>query len=118
MTTEKKLTISMTRRPPISVAPSQWGTIADARWYAGAIECQASEDGYLRVRRHADGRAIVYGQRGIGPGGMPAGYRSRYGGEILAAGADIAAAILRVAESCGLEMIAEECIADLPAEEM
>jgi hypothetical protein len=113
-------TITLTSRPPVQIRDGQWPLIAHAYWHDGQVECQANRKGWLRVRQHADGRTIIYG-----------GYDSNWpkepdlrGGELLIPldgeraidGRALAAAVHRVATSVHCEQIAEECIADLPAE--
>ena len=118
-TAAKRIKITLTNRAPVTIDPAQWGTIANAGWYSGQYECQANEIEFLRVRRHADGRVIVYGVRESGPGGMPMSYVGARGGELVLAGRSIAAAIQRVGESIDAqESTISECIAALPAEEL
>ncbi|MHB8388057.1 MAG: hypothetical protein ACYDBH_00585 [Acidobacteriaceae bacterium] len=71
----------------------------------------------LRVRQHADGRAIIYA---VLDAATPwTGSESRRGGELLGAGNDIPAAIRRVGDDCSIpDSIIRECVADLPAEEI
>ena len=69
---------------------------------------------WIRVRRHADGRALVYGR--VEGATAWTGTGDWAGGELIDAGADIAAAIRRVGESGGIvDRVIRECIADLPA---
>ena len=107
-------TITLTSRPPVKIRDDQWPIIANDRWWAGEIEVQADRSGWLKVRQHADGRTIVYG-----------GYDTRWqgdhelrAGELLDKGANVAAAIHRVAESVNAQRIAESTIAELSAEEI
>lgn len=112
---KSRKTITLTDRAPITIDPAKWGVIARASgWHGGAIEMQANEEWALYVRQHDDGRAVVYGYRDRGNGGMPLSYRGTYGGELLAAGDDIPAAIRRVGKRVGAMDIIDECIADLP----
>lgn len=124
-TTETKTrTITLTGRAPVKINDAQWPVLAEAGGdaYVGtdsAIRTQLRQrseiDTYtLKVRQHADGRALVYGVMDAAYGST--GYR---GGELLTRTDDIATAIRRVGESCKLpEHIIRECIADLPAEEI
>lgn len=130
-TTETKTrTITLTGLPPVKIREDQWPTIAEASGdsYRGndyARHQQAVHQGEcdkytLKVRQHADGRALVYGilDAAISAWNAPAGGEDFRGGE-LAQGADIPAAIRRVGESCHLpDSIIRECIADLPAVEL
>lgn len=110
MSESKHRTITLTDRAPVRIRQDLWPIVAAASEHDGKVESQAVRTWTLRVRQHADGRAIVYGV-----------YRSNWegargaaGGELCEAGADLAAAIHRVAATCECEAIAGECIADLP----
>jgi hypothetical protein len=118
-TTAKTRTITLTGRAPVRVREDLWPVIASARRHDGQVECQANHRWHLTVRRHADGRTIVYGSEAGGEGGVMRGYEPAFAGELLEAGADIASTILRVAGDarCSRAM-ADECIADLPAEDL
>ena len=136
-----KLTIPLSERRPVTIDKSEWPLIASADWHAGEHKSQASEVAYLRVRQHADGRTLVYGDRDSGPGGMRAGYRATHAGyllvphasapESMVAGpagplishrdvdpAEIVRAIRRVAGAIGHDDLGSECVADLPAESL
>lgn len=125
MTTDKKTTtITMSDRAPLRVDTELWGVIAQAHWHNGAIEVQANEVAYIKVRDHDDGRRLVYGDRDRGNGGMPAGYRGKAAGylvEAIEGKADeqgTIRAIRRVAGVLDMPELADECIADLPAEDL
>lgn len=129
-TTTKTRTITMTDRPPVRIREDEWPTIAvgsDA-WHDGEIRAQANRTrtAWIRVRQHADGRAVVYGYYD---------YSSHFQGErdetvragyLIAPGKDLAATIRRVeatlvgdgADEAMTARVAAECIADLPAEDL
>lgn len=122
-------TITMTDRPPVRIRPDDWPIVAaaDGDSFTGsdpARHQQALQRGevdkyVLKVRRHANGRTIVYGTlRSAHPGwNQPAGGIDWRGGELLADGENEPAAIRRVGEDAGIpEHLIRECIADLPAE--
>lgn len=118
MTTEttapKTRVITLTDRPPIKIKEDEWPVIAESRWYEGQYDFQANRDGWLKVRQHADGRSIVYGA-------FDSEFQTESnlrGGVLLDKGADIAAAINRVAATCNATQCAADCIADLPPEEI
>ena len=124
----KRLTIPLSESAPVAIDRDAWPVIARADWYDGKVECQANEEAYLVVRQHGDdGRRLVYGDRDRGPGGMPQGYRGRHAGYLLPA-LDAAAgtpdddatirALRRVAGVLGLDYLADEAIAALPAREL
>lgn len=110
----KTRTVTLTGRAPVIIVEADWGVIARAGWHDGEIRSQANQSCFLVVRQHDDGRALVYG-----------GYDSQWrgdpdlrGGELLAPGADIPAAISRVGYTVGAQRCIADCIADLPAEEI
>lgn len=111
----KTRTIPLTDRPPVRIREDLWPTIAVAKDYDSEFECQANRTWALRVRQHQDGRAVVYGSYET----RWRGERDITAGELLTAGDDIPAAILRTAQAIGAsDRLAQECIADLPAEEL
>ncbi len=117
--TPKTRTITLTGRAPVTIREDEWPVIASAKYTPGAMRNGTPVPDYetdthtLRVRQHADGRAIVYGVTAASTAWT--GTEDWRGGELLPAGEDIAAAIARVGERM-LDRVARECIADLPAE--
>ena len=120
MTTEsKRRTITLTDRAPVRIVDSEWPRIARGSGHDGEVECQANHQWFINVRQHADGRTIVYGGVIEGLGGMRAGESEHRGGEMLTPGSDLAAAIRRVGDDCGVrDETVRECIASLPAEDL
>lgn len=61
----KKLTITLTDRPPVKIVEADWPIIAESSWgdHDGQVECQANRkwSAWLKARQHDDGRTIVYG---------------------------------------------------------
>ena len=61
----KTLTITLTDRPPVKIIDADWPVIAHGSYdrHDGQVESEANRIWSLsiRVRRHADGRLIVYG---------------------------------------------------------
>jgi hypothetical protein len=123
---DKKRTITLTGRPPVSIVEAAWPVIAhakgdscdDASRYQ-QMECQDELDRYyLTARQHNDGRTLVYGvliTRGFTASPQP-DYR---GGVLLPEGMDVASALANVGSECGLPAsLIREAIADLPAEEL
>lgn len=106
--------ITLTNAPPVRVRDEQWPLIASSFLYDGRSAHQSERSRWLRVRRHEDGRVIVYG----GLDTRINGERGLRGGEILADGENVAAAIRRVAASVDAAEIAIDCIADLPPVEL
>lgn len=133
--TSPHLTITLTGRPPVRILKADWPLIASATddRYDSEHQCQANREAAwaLRVRQHADGRAIVYAVYH---------YTSRWAGEpeyhvraghLLAPGADIPAAILALTDELETRMpddaewghgyfqrLGHECVAALPAVEI
>lgn len=108
--------ITLTGRAPIVIQQADWPEIAKASAHdAREFECDANRRWAIRVRRHQDGRAIVYGT-----------YTTRFQGEhdlragaFLAAGDDVAEAIQTVADHLHApDRLAQECIEELPAVEV
>lgn len=127
-TESKTRTITLTDRAPVKIREQDWPEIASAKDWDNEHEFQANRRWNLRVRQnHQDGRTIVYGTYSS----QYQGERGAAAGEILSPpeGAkikaddwliwdEIPAAIKRVARLCGCEQIGDECIADLPAQEI
>lgn len=124
-TPRRTRTITLSDRPPVRIAEDEWPTIAKAEgdsWtsldysrYQQALNQGELDEWWMRVRQHADGRAIVYGR--YSTGWNPQG-EEWAGGALLAAGEDIASAIRRVGEDHVPDRCIRECIADLPAEQI
>lgn len=127
---DNKLTITLTGRTPVRVNKDEWPILASAfeDEYDNEHKFQANRvsEWTLKVRRNADGRAIVYGIYNYETRWQGEKNRNVRGGELVAADADIPAVIRRVAadmeemsDSDGMFLrLARECIADLPAEEL
>ena len=129
----KTRTITLTGRRPISIDESEWPIIARASGddYNGndpALHQQASDQGQLdeyslRVRQHADGRAIVYGTYTEGWNTDHDGLT--HAGEIVTnpvgdlSEGRIENALERVGQTLGVpDQLVADCIADLPAEKL
>jgi len=117
----KTRTITLTDRRPVTIREEEWPVLASARddsWtnYTRPAPAHEVDVYHLVVRQHADGRALVYAVVDASPAWT--GTESYRGGEFLAAGADVPAAIRRVGEAAHSipESVIRECIADLPAE--
>jgi hypothetical protein len=126
------LTITLTGRPPVRIAKADWPIIAEGRAFAhdGQVPKQANAKttAWIRVRRHADGRAIVYGlwdhDTVWGDG------RSVRAGRLLKADESMPEAIKAVGDELAacrgedllppqaIDDIVRDCIADLPAEQL
>jgi hypothetical protein len=116
-----KRTITLTDRPPVRIDEDNWGIIAMASDHDNQYECQANTVWSIRVRQHDDGRTIVYAVKDSGPGGQYLGFKASRAGELLDKECtmdDICAAIRRVGEYADCADLIDDCIADLPAEEI
>lgn len=129
----KTRTITLTGRRPVTIDEAEWPVIARASDddYQGndpALHQQASDQGELdeytlRVRQHADGRAIVYGTY---TEGWHTGHEGlTHAGEIVTnppgdySARRIEDAVERVGETLGIPaQLVADCIADLPAERL
>jgi hypothetical protein len=129
----KTRTITLTGRRPVTIDEAEWPLIARASGddYDGndpARHQQASDQGELdeyalRVRQHADGRAIVYGTYTEGWNTAHEGLT--HAGEIVAtplndySAGRIEDALERVGKTLGVpDQLVADCIADLPAERL
>lgn len=129
-TKPETITICLTDRPPVRIRKDAWPAIATARysWHDGQIECQANRTrrAHITVRRHADGRAVVYGSwiydtHWQGESGVTIRH-----GVFVYRGGDVLAAIRRVgaalsgdgADPAVVRDLVRECIQALPAEEL
>lgn len=101
----KARTITLSDRAPIRIDEAEWPTIARAATIVDGVGCT------IHVRQHADRRTIVYGVLGT-ESPRRAGYLLLGGYSPL----DLAARIRDVAVTLGHRSLADQCIADLPAE--
>lgn len=111
----RKLTITMSDRRPVKIDKDQWPIVAEGREWDGELECQSACAWRVVVRRHADGRAIVYGVRRT----YWRGEFDLRAGVLLAAPDDAAliAAITTIADALGgAGMAGQRCVAALPPE--
>lgn len=131
---EKKIKVVLTRRPPVLILESEWPYIATSedKEYDGQYESQANRiSGWdLDVRQHEKGCSLVYGRYRYDSNWRGEASHDIRGGEKLPAGANVVAAIERVAEWMREQVsrerpddadaflrLANECIASLPAED-
>lgn len=56
-------TIHLTNAPPVEIVEDEWPIVARALWTDDANTGAAKERAYVRIRRHRDGRYLVYGLR-------------------------------------------------------
>lgn len=141
MTDSKKLTVTLSGRPPVRIAVDDWPIIAEAtdRNWEGEFEFQSfrTSKASIRVRQHSDGRAIIYGSYSFDTHFQDGKCIELRGGELLDcdAAADrlrVVRAIEDVAEQLaerlahaggdrfGMDMteLGQQCVADLPAEDI
>lgn len=115
------LRVTLTGRAPVAIVKTDWPVVAravddtrDDGDFTGYSPAGMNHKWVLRVRRHGDGRVLVYGTAEH-EGGVGEPYRA--GGRLLTSDSDIPGAIYAVAESLKIERwLADRCIADLPAE--
>lgn len=116
--------IAMSDRRPLKINDEAWPVIACVFWYNKQHKCQANTRARIAVREHADGRRIVYGYDTAGPGGQYAGTINPHAGYLVSSrdgrpdDDETIRAIRRVAGVLGRTHLGDECIADLPSEEI
>jgi hypothetical protein len=136
-TQRKQRTITLTGNRPVAIYEDEWPVIASSGWsdYDNQYEFQANRkaDARLKVRKHEDGRSIVYGTYR---------YRTNFQNEddvhaaagrllgIADGDSGIFAAIRSVTDCLSSydslpgnwqpdwRLLADQCIADLPAEQL
>jgi len=137
MTAEKSKTrtITLTARPPVKIREDEWPVIAHGKYHHhdNQYEFQANRLWKMdvRVRQHADGRAIVYGVYDY-----DTAFRTERGflakaGLVVDQGADLVDAIRTVGETLAdaaseaehdfgadISAAVRDCIAELPAQEL
>lgn len=133
MTTTTR-TITLTGRPPVTIHSANWPEIASAieKGWDGEYEFQAArrETAWVRVRKHADGRAIVYSGYAYSSAWRGERDDARKAGVLLppaSSAQQICDAIQRVCEAMPTprllredlwDALANEAIASMPAEEL
>jgi hypothetical protein len=116
-TPKKKITIALSEASPVKIVAEDWPVIANAKNHDGEVESQANRIWTIKVRRHTDGRTIVYGDYDT----HWQHERCKQAGYLLAADAGDDAtirAIRRVAGVIGDNELADAVIGDLPAHEI
>jgi hypothetical protein len=128
------LTITLTDRQPVRISKANWPILAEAEecWFDGEYESQANRKStwHICVRRHADGRAIVYATFSYVTNWVGERCREYAEGRMLAADSDVQDVVTAIYIVAG-DMsdcddgdpsrwlaIAKQCIAALPAEEL
>ena len=128
------ITVALSDARPVKINTEEWPLIARADEHDGQVECQANTVAKIKVRRHADGRTLVYGYTEAGGGGQYVGMRNPHAGYLIPSiytvpsipgsalreGAEDEGvrAIRRVAGAIGYDHLGSDVIADLPAEEI
>lgn len=138
--TPEKLLIRLTDARPVRIVAADWPCLAAARqdWWNGELESQANRSSYWRLRvRRRGSQWLVYGWYEHGTQWRGEESHEHYRGERLDCGdsdeeAQVAAVIEAVKRVCSdlgdlpaysddasqWELLAQECIADLPAVEL
>lgn len=129
----KQRTITLTDRPPVRVREDQWPVIAHGSYknWDNQYDFQANRTWKIdiRVRRHEDGRAIVYGLYDYDTHFQNEKCEAHKVGALLAPDGDLPSTIKEAAEQMikrvsdddmhwHIRAAADECIADLPAQEL
>lgn len=128
-----KRTITLTGRPPVTIAEDSWPIIASAgdKEFDNQYEFQANQISKwgVFVRQHDDGRAIVYATYSYTSNWQGSRSYAAKAGVLLDAGSDIVDAIEEVCRDVAgqechgddcerWDTLCRECVADLPAEEL
>ena len=119
MSDDETRVIPMTDRRPVKIRAAEWPVIAESEgdsWsgsdygrYQQALAQGELDTYYLIVRQHEDGRTIVYG--GLDAATAWTGSETRRAGELLDRPEPL--------EHCRMPYsVIDQCIADLPAEEL
>jgi len=107
--------ITLTDRRPVSLESEEWPSEAYVTECDAKVREQANRLWYIGVRRHQDGRRVVYGT-------FEASFdQNLAGGSLLDSDATedaLVKAIRAVAHVIDNVPLGEECIQDLPAEEL
>ena len=130
-------TITLTNRPPVKIDEDNWPVIASASddTHDGQVRAQANRthEWWIKVRQHEDGRAIVYAGYRYDTNFQDArGHEHKHGDYLAHTDAkheEICRAVTNVAarmesgehngdDAAQWDRLAQECIADLPAEEI
>jgi hypothetical protein len=122
----KQRTITLTAASPIKINEEAWPLIAKGEDYPGQYDFQAFDLAWIKVRRHEDGRTIVYGGAGDASHGGRPERENRRAGYLLTNPTrtveTIRIVVEELAETAYCSGLAEaagrRCIADLPAEEL
>jgi len=129
-TATKTRTITLSGKPPIRIREDDWPVIAHGtyEWFDNRYRSQAfrTTDLDVRVRQHADGRAIVYGVYDYSTAWQGERSNVQRVGDVVDAGGDLVAAIQRVGsdlvdrgvDASTVRDVVNECIATLPAQEL
>jgi hypothetical protein len=124
MMTTTARTITLSDAAPVKIDDSKWPIIAEGRDYPGEHFFQAFDLVWIKVRRHADGRTLVYGGAGDASHGGRPEREDRRAGYLLPDPTETVATIRVVAvELSETDHCAElaatagrRCIADMPAD--
>lgn len=112
----KARTISLSSHAPVRIYENEWPIISSAR--EEEPEGKETSRWWLTVRKHQDGRHLVYARYEVtGEKGEP--LEKLVGGELLAARANISESVTKVGEECHCPatMVAR-CLKGLPVEEI
>jgi len=128
---DKKTEITMSDRRPIRIVQSDWPIIAtanrsdDLNKPRACAPLAAGRETRIMVREHKDGRRVVSGVQQWSNGEPPNSWRDLKGGMLIGAQSDgkpdedkTIHAIRYVAGVVQDYRLADECIADMPAEDL
>ncbi len=112
----KSRTITLSTAAPVRIRDAEWPFLSQAMTTEREGTDQ-EETTWLKVRRHADGRSLVYG--GVDARWTRSKFPDRRAGELVEPGGDVVAAIWRLARELDAPpLLTREAIAKLPAVEI
>ena len=133
-TKPKTRTITLTGKPPVKIREDQWPVVAQGGYEDcdNQFDFQSSRitDLDIRVRRHDDGRSVVYGVYDYTTRWQGERSETKRAGYVIDPDGDIVATIKRVGDDLVQQAVrrdivrdivrdaVNECIADLPAQEI
>jgi len=116
MSTDNRLTIEMSETRPISIIEDNWPLLAEANRYRGTTLLEV-----IRVRKHEDGRVLVYGWHKAHRDPAGCYVEGKYAGWLLPTDAsepELLRTIRRVGGVLNRMSLADQAIAALPANEV
>jgi len=117
-TTARVRTITLSTHAPVRIREADWPIVSQST-HTDDRGANAEETTWIKIRRHSDGRTVVYGGCDVVHRGLAVQAPALRGGELLPAGGDVVAAIWRLARELDAPALCtREVIAKLPPVEI